>query len=649
MSFIKRYFFVLNGFLAFIFYLFTIAPGVVQIDSGELATVQCTLSIAHPTGYPLYTLLGYLFSKIPLPFTKIFQLNILAALYCAIAISIFSYCSKIILDNISQFRTAERGPIKSKNKKDKRNKAKKSSTNITESVFSDNVKILISSFSGLFLALSKTFWMQSTSVEVYSLHIFLINLIILFLLKAFLNFENDKALSKYWMIFALTLALGFSNHMTTLLILPGTAYFYFNQNGFSKRSFKQIAFMFLLFILVLILMYSYLPIRASQNPILNWGDPTDLERIIRHITGKQYQVWLFSSTEAASKQFAYFLSNLPSEFFIYTIIILLGIFTSFTDAKKIFVFLMITFSSTVLYSINYDINDIDSYFLLAYISLAFWGMFGIYKLFKLSYQYKIKNVYTILVLTIILASQFGFNYSNVNQKGNYLYEDYTKAVLNSVPQNSIVFTYQWDYLVSPSYYIQYVENFRKDVTVIDKELLRRSWYFNQLNTNYPFLLNGIKKDVNYFIEALQPFERSEKFNSNLLENLYRKIMTGLVSTNIYNHEYYIAPELVENEMKRGEFQLPKGYSLVPHLLLFKVVNSDEYVEAPLPNFKIKFPDKKEKYALALENIIGSMLINRAMYELKFNKTDLAKMYVNKVAAECKDYTLPQQLQNLINN
>jgi hypothetical protein len=222
-------------------------------------------------------------------------------------------------------------------------------------------------------------------------------------------------------------------------------------------------------------------------------------------------------------------------------------------------------------------------------------------------------------------------------------------VLISVPQNSIVFTYQWDYLVSPSYYFQNVENFRKDVTVIDKELLRRSWYFNQLNTNHPFLLDGIKKEVSDFTEALKPFERSENFNSNLLENLYKKIMTGLISTNIQNHQYFIAPELVENEMKRGEFQLPKGFSLVPYLLLFKVVNSNEYASAPLPNFKIKFPDNKDKYASALENIIGNMLINRAMYELKFNKPDLAKIYVKKVAEECKDYTIPPQLQNLINN
>jgi hypothetical protein len=646
MSFIKKYFYLINGFSAFIIYLLTIAPSVVQIDSGELATVQYTLGIAHPTGYPLYTILGFLFSKIPLPISKILQLNILASLYCAIAVSIFSYTAKILLDNINLFI-----PLKTTKEKAKKKRNNAQRIEITKNgvVIPETIKILISVISGLFLAFSKTFWMQSTSVEVYSLHLLLINLIILFLLKAFVHFEKDKFISKYWMLFALTLALGFSNHMTTILILPGTAYIYFTQNGFNKNSFKQIGFMLLLFIPFLILIYAYLPIRSSQNPILNWGNPTDLERIIRHITGKQYQVWLFSSTEAASKQFAYFLSNLPSEFIIYLIIIFLGVFASFVEAKKLFLFLIITFLSTVLYSINYDISDIDSYFLLAYISLAYFGMFGIYKLFKFSFKRKIKPIYPIILLAVVLGLQFNFNYPKVNQKQNYLYEDYSKAVLNSVPKNSIIFTYQWDYLVSPSYYFQYVENYRKDVTIIDKELLRRSWYYNQLNTNQPFLLNGIRSDVSSFLGALAPFERGENFNPSLLENLYRKIMTELISSNILQHDYFIAPELVDNEMRKGEFQLPKNYTIVPYSLLYKVVNTNEYVEAPSPVFVIRFPDNKDKYALALENIIGNMLVNRAMYELKFNRTDLARTYIKKVATECKDFTLSPQLQTLIND
>ena len=141
--------------------------------------------------------------------------------------------------------------------------------------------------------------------------------------------------------------------------------------------------MILFFIPVLIIIYSYLPIRASQSPFLNWGNPIDLERILRHISGKQYQVWLFSSTAAAKKQFIYFIETLPAEFSISLVITAIGLFGAFIKAKRFFIFLIITFLFTILYSINYDIHDIDSYFLLAYICLAFFAVFGVLKLYEL--------------------------------------------------------------------------------------------------------------------------------------------------------------------------------------------------------------------------------------------------------------------------
>lgn len=645
MKILNKYYYVLTGFVAFIFYLLTIAPTVLQIDAGELAAVQCTLGIAHPTGYPLFTMLGHLFSLIPLPLTKIFQLNILAALYCTIAVSVFTYSAKFILDNLNSFQFDKNLKVRSKKKKDVRDKKEIEKAKTLE--LSEPIKQLIAISGGLFLALSKSFWFQSTSVEVYSLHLLLITIIILASLKAFVNADKEKNVSKYWMIFAVTLAFGFTNHMTTLLILPGTAYLYFTQNGFNKKSIKQIMFMLIIFFPILFLIYSYLPIRAAQNPDLNWGNPVDWERILRHISGKQYQVWLFSSTEAAAKQLNYFISNLSNEFTFTLLLILSGIVISFIEAKKLFIFLIITFFSTVLYSINYDINDIDSYFLLAYISMAFFALFGIQKLFHIANQKKIKSVLPIIIVIIFLLIQFKNNYAEVNQKQNYVYEDYTKSLLNSLPKNSIVFSYQWDYLISPSYYFQLVEHFRDDVTVIDKELLRRSWYYNQLQVNHPKIIEGIQPGITGFLNALAPFERGENFNANLLENFYRKIMTGLVSSNISKHNYFIAPEIVEGEIRRGEFQLPTGYTLVPHLFLFEVVNTTDYVKAPLPEFKIRFSNIKDKYALSLEKIIANMLAYRAKYELKFNETERAKIYVRKIAAEFKDFILPPELQRLI--
>ena len=315
--------------------------------------------------------------------------------------------------------------------------------------------------------------------------------------------------------------------------------------------------------------------------------------------------------------------------------------------KKFFVFNLIVFLSTVLYSINYDINDIDSYFLLAYISLSFFAVFGVVQLIAFAIKNKMILAIPVSLLVILLGFQFYSNYSKVNQNDNFVYEDYTKALLKSLPENSIVFSYQWDYFISASYYFQKVENFRKDVIVIDKELLRRSWYYHQLGTSYPEILKGVKPVVDQFLEALKPFEREEQFNANLLENLFRRIMTGLVATNIDKHKYFIAPELVEGEMKRGEFQLPQGYTLVPYLFNFKVVNTNDYIEAPLPKYKIRFVNNDDKYITSLKGFVASMLIRRAMYELQFNKTEKAKVYAKKAATDFPDITLPPELAYLI--
>lgn len=641
MIFVKKYFAVITSVFVFLFYLFTLAPSVIQIDSGELAAVQATLGIAHPTGYPLFTILGYIYSLIPLPFTKIYQLNILAALYSAAAAGIFTFTSKFIFDNLNSFKT----PIPQKARKKTKVKAENE-----QFEFNENQKIIFSVITGLTLAFSKTFWFQSTSVEVYSLHLLLISLILFALLKSFIVESSEQfSLRNSWLVFSLMLALGFSNHMTTLLILPGTAYLFFNKERFSSKSFRKLALMIFSFLILLVLIYSYLPIRASQNPSLNWGNPVDIERILRHVSGFQYQVWLFSSTESAKKQLEYFISNLPNEYFLSLVLAVIGILVSFRYVKKFFIFNLITFLATVLYSINYDISDIDSYFLLAYISLAFFNLFGLIKVHQFLSTKKINQNFLLIILILFPASQIIRNFSEVNQSKTVVYENYTKALLNSVTDDALILSYQWDYFISASYYFQLVENYKPKIAIVDKELLRRSWYFNQLEKNFPGLLSGIQTEINLFLDALKPFERDENYNASLLENLYRRIISNMISTNYDKREIYIGPEIFDNEMQRGEVTLPEGFKLVPHLFLFKVVKADDYIEAPLPVFKLNFSERKDKYQTALNSIIGLMLVRRAYYEMQFNKPERAKIYLKKVAEEFPDTQIPQQLQSLILN
>ena len=76
------------GVLAFILYFVTCSPTINFTDSGELATVAWTGGIAHPPGYPLYTLFGIAF--IHLPFGEpAWRMSMISALFGAAAVSLF--------------------------------------------------------------------------------------------------------------------------------------------------------------------------------------------------------------------------------------------------------------------------------------------------------------------------------------------------------------------------------------------------------------------------------------------------------------------------------------------------------------------------------------------------------------------------------
>ena len=72
-------------FISFLFYLFTISPTVVVGDSGELITVAYSLGIAHPPGYPLFCILGKIFTFLPIG-TIAFRVNLMNAFFSSISV-----------------------------------------------------------------------------------------------------------------------------------------------------------------------------------------------------------------------------------------------------------------------------------------------------------------------------------------------------------------------------------------------------------------------------------------------------------------------------------------------------------------------------------------------------------------------------------
>jgi len=70
--------------VSFALYLYTLAPTVSYGgDCGELTTCAYTLGVAHPTGYPLYLMVGKLFTALPVGDVA-YRMNLMSASFAAL-------------------------------------------------------------------------------------------------------------------------------------------------------------------------------------------------------------------------------------------------------------------------------------------------------------------------------------------------------------------------------------------------------------------------------------------------------------------------------------------------------------------------------------------------------------------------------------
>lgn len=76
-------------FLIFLaLYTVTLLPDVLPADSGEFQRVAATAGVAHPPGFPLYTMLGWLFANLPLGPTPAWRANLFSAVTAAATVAL---------------------------------------------------------------------------------------------------------------------------------------------------------------------------------------------------------------------------------------------------------------------------------------------------------------------------------------------------------------------------------------------------------------------------------------------------------------------------------------------------------------------------------------------------------------------------------
>jgi hypothetical protein len=598
---------------SFIVYLFTMDPGLGFIDSGELATVCARLGIAHPTGYPLFTLIGWLFSNLPIPVSVILKLNIMAALFTAAASGVVVLLTHEIAANwwspkpkaISQQKGRKQGQIEPA--------AQRPGAN----------DFAASLFAGFLTAFSLTWWQQATSLEVYSLHILLITLALYFFLRM-LRLE-DLAVGKNGYLFAITLGLAFTNHLTTILLAPAMLYAFFAR--YRGAGLSRIAKLALPFAAML-LIYLYLPIRAGMDPILNWGDPSDMKQFLKHVTGGQYKIWMFTG-ESAGQNWSMFWSGLGDQFsWPLALLSLAGIPALLEYGRKqrvnMLVFFLLLVFGCVFYAINYDINDIQSYFVLAYLSIALMIAVGVEWLVRTFMPASAQESrYASVVIGLLFGLTIGSNYEQADESGNHLVEDYTRNMLLNLPKNAIIFSTQWDFWVSGALYYQLVEGLRADVVVVDKHLMRdRPWYFDHLRQRAPEVMKRVEPEANEFLKHLRAFDRDEPFDQQAIGPAYQRFVKALIEKN-QDRPQLLTTEMVEeqDDLLQAAGRQPVGAGVALSLL-----------EAPLPTSLPKLShrsvdyDKRGYYPDNLRRLHAAPLVLTAARYAEQGNRDMAQQY-----------------------
>lgn len=569
-------------------YIITLAPGLMFTDNGELAGVCVSFGVAHPTGYPLFTVLGYLWSLIPFPFSKIYSLNLFSAFLLAVANYIFFYISYTILNflnNKSKLNNEHLDNLdKSKQKNAKINTKK-------DYIFEEWQIVFIAIVSTLMFGFARTIWEQATFLEVYSLQILIFNLIIWAFIKSVIELEKQQ---RYLILTAFFIALGFGNHLTVVLIIPAVVITYFLiTDRVDLPLKKRILFLIMLGFIALLgfSLYLVLVIRSNAEPLFNWGAVSrSFDKFWYHITGRQYQVWMFSG-DSISKNLKKLLEILPWQMgWIGLIFTIWGIVYTLRKWTKLFIFLLSITLFCILYSMNYSINDIDSYFSAAFIALLIFTGVGIYE----STKYLKKYLPLILLLPII---SFGINFAANNNAKNVLVPEYTRVLVDNTRPNALIISRQWDFWIPAFWYMQKIEGFRQDVAIIEKELLRRTWYLKQLKKWYPEVCLPCEKQTETYLKYLEIFERDELFASKdiiAIQKAYENLVNCYIDSSFDKRPVYITADIYEGD-KIGEskdlaiakdyYKIPEGFALrleksdSNHIININNINLTKFIES----------------------------------------------------------------------
>lgn len=239
---------VLSAAAPFAAYLITLPPSISFEDSGQIITAAAELGVSHPSGYPLESLVGHLFTLVP--FGRIAgRVNLASAAVGAFCCLVLFFLLRRLFLEIEENARVAAGAC--------------------------------AAAAAAAFGLGRAFWSQAVVAEAYAVNA----LALAAVLYAAFNFARTRdARWGYLAAFVGGLALG-AHTSSAIVSIPVTAYLLWR---FRRLPSLRAFFAALALVLLGFAVYLYLPLRAVQGPAINWGDPRTLSRAYAHITRRMY-------------------------------------------------------------------------------------------------------------------------------------------------------------------------------------------------------------------------------------------------------------------------------------------------------------------------------------------------------------------------
>ncbi len=434
-------------------YLLTMSRAVGAADAFEFQVVAPQLGIAHPTGYPLYLLLGKLFSWLPFG-TMAWRINLASAVYAVLAAAV---------------------------------------------VFRAGLRLLgrpLAALAGaVLLGLLPVFWSQAIIAEVYTLHALIVATALWLMIRLIADdgsqiMESEPPpegrrppfIRKTMVALAFLLGLGLTNHLTTVFLLSPAALaigfrLYRDLSGVRHPATSRRRSLALLFLQLLIafalplLLYAYLPLRwAAVN-----GEPMGLGRFVDWVAGGRFQgalqwgAWLRDPTRRQ------IVARLFSDAWgwVYLLLATAGVVWLFARRWRSALVLLLAAAGFTFYVLNYYVPDLAVFLIPAHVIVAVWVAAGLVALVDLALGRVFRSsaplpVVTALLFMLVMSPALlaaGGRWAAVDQSRRDGGETWARGVLD-LPLARRAALLADSEKIAPLYYLQQTQRLRPDLDIM---------------------------------------------------------------------------------------------------------------------------------------------------------------------------------------